>query len=100
LKEAAVAVELPADFDHEAAKALSKLVQEVISDPSVRQAFRGDPVGAAEAAGVDITPIPQRVIGTLAGLTAQELRLLAELNATFAEEGLYVEADNPFLMVL
>jgi len=90
---------LPDEFDHEAAQALGQLVEQVIAVPSRRLDFRGDPVGTAEAAGVNITEKTTRVILTLAGLSPSELRLLSELNRTLINEGLYVETGNPPLMI-
>lgn len=91
---------LPNDFDHETARALGKLVQEVISDPSKRQAFRADPRAVARGAGLRrITPDVEKVMLTLAGMSPSELRLLSELNETLIKEGLYVETGNPPLCV-
>lgn len=90
---------LPDEFDHEAAQALGQLVEQVIAVPSRRLDFRADPVGTAEAAGVNITEKTTRVILTLAGLSPSELRLLSELNRTLINEGLYVETGNPPLMI-
>jgi hypothetical protein len=95
-----VAAELPAEFDQKAANALANLVHRVISDPGLRHTFRNDPVGTAQAAGVDITPIPERLIGMLASLSVQELRLLTELNQTFGDEGLHVKLEDTTMMVL
>jgi hypothetical protein len=86
------------DFNREAATALAPLVDRVLSEPSLRQAFRKDPQRTASDAGIDISAIPQRVIQTLAGLSVAELRMLSELNAVFVKEGLFCgdarEADG------
>jgi hypothetical protein len=92
--------QLPEDFNREAATALAKLVNAVVTQPGLRQAFRTKPVETATAAGVDITPIPETVIGTLASLSVQELRLLSELNATMADEGLHISLGGESLFVL
>ena len=86
-------------FDHEAAKALGLLVENVISLPGKRHDFREDPIGTAAAAGVDITDKTKRVILTLAEMSPSELRLLSDLNRLLIAEGLYVETGNPPLMV-
>ncbi|HWH54650.1 MAG TPA: hypothetical protein VNT04_03650 [Gaiellaceae bacterium] len=91
---------LPDDFDDAAAKALARLVQQVIAEPSKRKAFRMDPVQAAKDAGLDTdNDKNQKVILTLGDLSSAELRLLSELNASLIAEGLYVETGNPPLMI-
>jgi hypothetical protein len=92
-------VDVPQEFDHEAAQALGKLVEGVISVPSRRREFRADPITTAQNAGVKVDDKTERVILTLAGLSASELGLLSELNQTLIKEGLYVETGNPPLMV-
>jgi hypothetical protein len=83
------------DFDHGAAQALGRLVEQVIDQPHMRKAFRADPTGTAEKAGVTVDEKTERLILTLAGLTSSELGLLTELNRTFIQEGLYVDTANP-----
>jgi hypothetical protein len=85
---------MPAKFNREAAIAMTTLVQNVISEPAGRRAFAKDAHGAADAAGVDMSVLPQEVVDTLTGLSQAELRLLAELNETLTREGLYVEIDG------
>jgi len=92
-------VDVPAEFDHEAAEALGRLVEEVIAVPSRRRDFRADPITTAQNAGVRLNDKTQRLVLTLAGLSASELGLLSELNRTLIKEGLYVETGNPPLMV-
>lgn len=87
------------DFDHDAAQALGRLVEQVIDEPSKRKAFRENPVEIAEDAGVKVDDKTRRLILTLAGLSPAELRLLTELNRTLIKEGLYVETGNPPLCV-
>ena len=87
-------------FDREGARELATLVYEVIAKPDSRHEFRRDP--AATARDLNIDPENERnktVIFTLAALTDSEMRLLAELNDTLIEQGLYVETGNPPLMV-
>lgn len=88
-------------LDDDAAKALGRLVQKVISDPSKRKHFQEHPLIAAEEAGLTEDEIKRvaKVINTLAGLSTDELRLLTELNETFKKEGLFVETGNPPLFV-
>jgi hypothetical protein len=92
---------LPDNFDAGAAKALGTLVHGVIVDPSKRKAFRTDPIAAANEAGVETEKNAKnrKVVLALGDLSSAELRLLSELNATFIEEGLYVETGNPPLMI-
>ncbi len=91
---------LPDDFDDAAAKALGRLVQQLIAEPSKRKTFRMDPLEAARDAGVDTdNEKNQKVILTLADLSSAELRLLSELNSTLIAEGLYIETGNPPLMI-
>jgi hypothetical protein len=90
--------ELP-PYDPDAAEALGKLVQKVIAVPSMRREFRKNPREAAITAGLEPNDKVQRLIDTLAGLSASELSLLSELNTTLINEGLYVETGNPPLMV-
>jgi hypothetical protein len=92
-------VDVPEEFDHDAAQALGKLVEQVIAVPSRRREFRADPITTAQNAGVKVDDKTERVILTLAGLSASELGLLSELNQTLIKEGLYVETGNPPLMV-
>lgn len=90
---------LPDDFDHQTAQALGRLVEQVIAAPGKRVDFRADPIGTAEAAGVEITDRTKRLILTLAEMSLAELRLLSDLNRLLIAEGLYVETGNPPLMV-
>ena len=88
------------EFDADAAQALGQLVEQVLDEPSKRREFRRDPLATAEAAGITVTERTERVILTLAALSASELGLLSELNQTLIKEGLYVETGSrPFLMV-
>jgi hypothetical protein len=88
------------EYDPDAVEALGKLVQKVIAVPSMRREFRNNPRDAAIAAGLaSPNDKVQRLIDTLAGLSASELSLLSELNTTLINEGLYVETGNPPLMV-
>jgi hypothetical protein len=86
-------------FDHEAAQALGRLVDRVISLPSKRMEFREDPIRVAQEADVVITEKTKRVILTLAEMSPSELRLLSDFNRLLIAEGLYVETGNPPLMV-
>jgi hypothetical protein len=86
-------------YDRDAAAALGRLVEQVISVPSMRREFRNNPREVAIAAGIQPDDKVQRLIDTLASLSASELALLSELNTTLINEGLYVETGNPPLMV-
>ena len=92
-------MDVPEEFNQDAAQALGQLVEQVISVPSRRREFRADPIATAQNAGIKVDETTERVILTLAGLSASELGLLSELNRTLIKEGLYVETGNPPLMV-
>jgi hypothetical protein len=87
------------EFDEDTAHALGQLVEQVLDVPSKRRAFRSDPLRTAQDAGITVNEKTERVILTLAALSASELGLLSELNQTLIKEGLYVETGNPLLMV-
>jgi hypothetical protein len=92
-------MEVPAEFDHDTAQALGKLVDQVVGQPNRRKEFRENPIQVAEDAGVTINDTMGRVILTLAEMSPSELRLLSEFNRFLIAEGLYVETGNPPLMV-
>lgn len=80
------------------AKQLAELLECVLEEPSRRRAFRKDYAAAADAAGVDISAIPESVLKTLADLSGSELRLLAEINHQLVESGLgidFPDEDRP-----
>jgi hypothetical protein len=82
------------EFEGKGAGALARLLAEVLADPSRRQAFRQDPHAAAAAAGIDITAMPERVVGMLADLSGAELRLLSEVNHELIRGGLKVDVGG------
>jgi hypothetical protein len=84
----------PAEFNRDAAIALTTLAQDVISDPERRRAFAEQPHRTADEFGVDLRVLPDPVVDTLTKLSDDELRLLAELNQTLIGQGLYVEFDG------
>jgi hypothetical protein len=87
------------DFDYpRATSALTDLVDNILSKPNLREGFRQDPVGFASKQGVDVGPIPEKVVKTLAGLSVGELRLLTELNDLFKAEGLEVETGSTLMV--
>jgi hypothetical protein len=87
------------DFDFtRATSALTDLVDNVLSNPSLRKEFREDPFGFASKQGIDVGGIPERVVKTLAGLSVDELRLLTELNSVFKEEGLEVQTGSSLMV--
>jgi hypothetical protein len=87
------------DFDFmRAAPALTKLVDSILSEPSLREQFRKDPFTLAREFDIDVDGIPERVVKTLAGLSVDELRLLTELNTVFKEEGLEVETGSTLMV--
>jgi hypothetical protein len=85
------------DFD-QAALALTKLVDAVLAEPSLRERFRKDPAELAAEQGIELGPIPDRVIDTLASLSVEELRLLNELNTVFKQEGLKLETGSSLMV--
>jgi hypothetical protein len=87
------------DFEFgRAASALTRLVDTVLSEPSLREQFRKDPFALAKEFDIDVEGIPERVVRTLAGLSVKELRLLTELNSVFKEEGLEVETGSTLMV--
>jgi hypothetical protein len=82
------------EFEQLGAGALAQLLAEVLENPSQRRAFRKDPQGTADAAGIDISAIPERIVGMLADLSGAELRLLSEVNYELIREGLKVDVGG------
>jgi hypothetical protein len=81
-------------YNERGAGALAQLLSDVLGEPSRRKAFRRDPQAAAQAAGIDISGIPESVVGMLADLSGAELRLLSEVNHELVEAGLKVNVGG------
>jgi hypothetical protein len=67
---------------------------ELIADPGQRKAFASDPDGTLDRVEVNPEAIPENVLGTLKGLSQEELRVLARLNTTLLESGLSTEVRD------
>ncbi len=61
-----------------------KKLGEVISDANRRKKFAADPSKALADEGINPAGIPAGVLNTLSGLSAEELRLLADVNASLS----------------
>jgi hypothetical protein len=92
-------VELAPEFDNQTAKALAKLVYDVVADPEKRAEFREHPIETAREAGVKITDKTTHLINALHAMSDHELDQLLDLNHRLIDYGVYVETGNPPLMV-
>jgi hypothetical protein len=62
----------------------------LITDPHVRREFDKDPLGTLERHGVNVAALPEAVRDFLADLSFEELRLLAHMQETLVDSGLFV----------
>lgn len=77
----------------DAATELKKLA-DVIADPGQRKSFAADPDGTLDRSDVNPDAIPDGVLGTLKGLSQEELRALARLNSQLLDSGISAEAGS------
>ena len=77
----------------DAARELAKLAG-VITEPAHRQSFAADPDGTLDRSDLHPTAIPESLLGTLKGLSQEELRVLARVNAGLVDAGLHTEVPE------
>jgi hypothetical protein len=69
-------------------------VARVLRDLESRKAFKGDPRGALNRAGVDMGAIPSSIIDTLSGMTPDQLEAIIRFNDAGVDGGLSVVAEG------
>lgn len=74
-------------------KELEKVMR-MISEPSSRGKFKRDAKGALREAGVTEGAIPDELVDTLNGMSAEELEVIAKLNTTMVQLGLTAEGSS------